>query len=227
MTDRPTTARIGLRAAWPAWLALAALVLYAALWVGHRHHWGWVGAFDWSLLNPAHDVGIAHPGWVRFWVDVSFILGPYPLRLLGLAVGLYALARRQVRMGLLLLACAPLNGFVTYLAKELAGRPRPATALVHIPETSFPSGHALEGMATVLALLTFLLPLLKRRAARISAMVVGGLSVFTVGVARVALNVHHPSDVVAGWALGYVYFLVCLWIFRPTTEDGAASVTPP
>lgn len=206
-------------------LAVACLVLYAALWIGHRHQWGWVGAFDWSLLNPAHDIGIKHPGWVRFWVAVSFWLGPYPLRLLGLAVGLYALVRRRVRIGLLLMACAPLNGFVTLVAKELAGRPRPATALIHIPETSFPSGHALEAMACVLALLTFALPLLKSRPLRIFAIVVGALAVFTVGVARVALNVHHPSDVVAGWALGYVYFLLCLWIFRPTPPFRPRPVT--
>jgi membrane-associated phospholipid phosphatase len=33
---------------------------------------------------------------------------------------------------------------------------------------------------------------------------------FLVGFARVALNVHHPSDVVAGWALGFLYYLLCL-----------------
>jgi membrane-associated phospholipid phosphatase len=128
-------------------------------------------------------------------------------------------------LALLLLACAPLNGWVTMVAKGLAGRPRPATALVHIGETSFPSGHALEAMATVLALLTLLLPLLTTPWKRVVAVALGGLAVFTVGVARVALNVHHPSDVVAGWALGYVYFILCLWVFRP--RPAARPATQP
>ncbi|OBI96817.1 phosphatase PAP2 family protein [Mycobacterium asiaticum] len=202
-----------------AWLALGALALYIVLWVGHRQQWGWLETFDWSLLNPAHDIGIKHSGWVRFWVIVSFVLGPVPLRTLGFVLSVLLLVRRRVRMALLVLCCVTLNGFVTLVGKLLAGRPRPATALVFVGETSFPSGHALEAMAAVPALLTLALPLLSSRALRVIAMVVGGLCVFIVGVARVALNVHHPSDVIAGWALGYVYFLLCLWVFRPALVD--------
>ncbi|WP_205876045.1 phosphatase PAP2 family protein [Mycobacterium camsae] len=207
--------RIATRPSWPVWLVAAAVALYAMLWVGHREHWGWLQSFDWALLNPAHDIGIKHTGWVRLWVVVSFVLGPVPLRLLSLAVMVFALVRRRVRMGLLLLACGPLNGFITLVAKNLAGRPRPSTALVYAAETSFPSGHALEAMCSLLALLAFWLPVVTRRQARVVAMALAGLGVFMVGVARVALNVHHPSDVIAGWALGYVYFMVCLWVFRP------------
>lgn len=216
-----------LRPAWTAWLALAAVLLYAVLWVGHRQEWGWLVGFDWSLLNPAHDIGIKHHGWVRFWVVVSFVLGPAPMRVLGSVLAVIALARRRTRMALLLLLCAPLNGFITMLAKGLAGRPRPSTALIHIGETSFPSGHALEAMCTVLALLTLAWPRLRRGAVRVAAIVVGVLVVFTVGVARVALNVHHPSDVIAGWALGYVYFLVCLWVIRPKPADPVHPASRP
>ncbi|OBJ53382.1 phosphatase PAP2 family protein [Mycobacterium sp. 1423905.2] len=200
---------------------VAALAGYAALWVGHRQNWGWLHTVDWSLLTPAHDVGIKHPGWVQFWSVVSFVFGPIPLRLLGLAAALFALVKRQVRIGLLLLACAPLNGFVTTAAKGLAGRPRPATALVYASSTSFPSGHALEATASLLALLTFALPLMKGPRLRGAVIAVSGLAAVLVGIARVALNVHHPSDVVAGWALGYVYFMLCLWIFRPAATRRA------
>lgn len=205
----------------------AAVLLYVVLWVGHRQHWGWLHDFDWALLNPAHDIGIKHAGWVRFWVVVSIVLGPVPVRVCGLVAAVALLARRRVRMGLLLLACGPLNGLVTWVAKNLAGRPRPATALVVATETSFPSGHALEAMCGLLALLALFLPMMRSRPARVAAMGLSGLGVFWVGVARVALNVHHPSDVIAGWALGYVYFMLCLWVFRPGSRPRDATGSQP
>jgi membrane-associated phospholipid phosphatase len=197
------------------WLALAAVAVYAVMWVAHTRAWGWLHTADWSLLNPAHDIGIKNPAWVRFWDGVSFALGPVPLRLLGALAAVVSAVQRKVRMALLLLCCAPLSGLVTWATKDLAGRPRPTTALVFASSTSFPSGHALEATASLLALLTFLLPMMKSRSLRIAAAAVAALSALLVGIARVALNVHHPSDVIAGWALGYLYFLLCLWVFRP------------
>lgn len=215
-------------------VALVAVAVYAALWVGYRQDWGWLHNLDWALLNGAHDIGVKHPVWVQFWDGVSFWLGPIPIRLLGSVAVLVLLAKRKLRAALLVLACLPLNGFVTMAAKGLADRPRPATALVIAPSTSFPSGHAFEVMAAVLVILTLLLPALSR-SMRVVAVTLGVLSVLMCGISRVALNVHHPSDVLAGWALGYVYFLACVWVFRPPPlfgderASGALSnpATPP
>jgi membrane-associated phospholipid phosphatase len=194
--------------------ALVAAVVYAAMWVGYRQNWGWVHGLDWSLLNAAHDVAIKHPAWVRFWDVVSVVLGPVPLRLLGAATAGVMLVKRNVRAALLVVACAPLNGLVTTAAKALVNRPRPPTMLVFAPSTSFPSGHALEATAALLALLTLLLPVLSRSMCRVATGVTA-LILLIVGVDRVALNVHYPSDVLAGWSLGYLYFLLCLLVFRP------------
>ena len=194
--------------------ALVATVVYAAMWVGYCQDWSWLHRVDWSLLNAAHDVGIKHPVWVRFWDGVSFALGPVPLRLLGVVATFVALVKRNVQAALVLFACAPLNGFVTLAAKALVNRPRPSTMLVPAASTSFPSGHALEATSALLALLTFLLPMMSRSIGHI-AIAVTALSMLSVGIARVALNVHYPSDVMAGWSLGYLYFLLCLLVFRP------------
>lgn len=194
--------------------ALVAAVVYAAMWVGYRQNWGWVHGLDWSLLNAAHDVAIKHPAWVRFWDVVSVVLGPVPLRLLGAATAAVMLVKRNVRAALLVVACAPLNGLVTTAAKAVVNRPRPPTMLVFAPSTSFPSGHALEATAALLALLTLLLPVLSRSMGRVATGVTA-LILLIVGVDRVALNVHYPSDVLAGWSLGYLYFLLCLLVFRP------------
>jgi membrane-associated phospholipid phosphatase len=198
--------------------AVVAVVVYAGMWLGYRQHWSCLHSVDWSLLNAAHSIGVKHPGWVRFWDAVSFVMGPVPLRIVGMVGAVVSAVNRNVRAALLLLTCLTLTTFVTSTAKDLADRPRPVTALVAVPQTSFPSGHALEAMAGVLALLTVVLPLL-RGSWRWIAVAVGAVWVLTVGSARVALNVHHPSDVLAGWALGYLYFLLCLWLIRRSVRS--------
>ena len=205
-------------------LAVVAVALYGLMWVGYSRQWGWLDHADWALLNAAHDIGVKHPLWVRFWDGLSFALGPVPLRLLGTVAAVAAALRHDVRAALVLIACGPLNGYVTAGAKALANRTRPPTMMVPADSTSFPSGHALEGAAALLAILAFVLPILSRPAGRV-AMAVVAVCVLAVGSARVALNVHHPSDVAAGWSLGCVYFFVCLWIFRPSNARDHGAVT--
>ncbi|KKC03381.1 phosphatase PAP2 family protein [Mycobacterium nebraskense] len=195
-------------------IALAAAAVYALMWVGYSQDWHWLQRMDSSLLDAARDSAARDHIWVRFWADVSFALGPVPFRVLGTVAAVVALVTRRVRAGLLLLACAPLSGLVTVAAKLLADRPRPSTMLVTAAETSFPSGHALEVTAALLAALSLVLPTMNRVVRR-GAVAVVALSVLAAGVSRVALNVHYPSDVLAGWSLGYLYFLLCLKAIRP------------
>ncbi len=61
---------------------------------------------------------------------------------------------------------------------------------------SFPSGHAMASMALVAALVVLLWP----SRWRWPALLLGGLFVILVGLSRIYLGVHFPSDVVAGWA---------------------------
>lgn len=208
-------AAMQLRRVRPGWLLpLAALVVYPALWVGYRQGWGWLAGIDSSALSASHHVGIKHPDWVRFWDGVCTVFAPVTFRVVGAVVMLVALAMRRLRVVLFLAISVELCEFLTRIAKGLADRPRPVTALVGAASSSFPSGHALGVMIGVLALLTVLLPLLNRPA-RAVAVAVGALIVLAVGAGRVILNVHHPSDVLAGWALGYAYVSGCRWLVRP------------
>lgn len=204
-----------------AGIAAFAATLYVLLWVGYVQQWDWLYRMDWSLLNAFRDVALKHPLWLRFWESVSYALGPVPMSALGIAMTTIALMMRKLRAALVLaFACGPLNEFATAAAKALVNRPRPATMLVAAPSTSFPSGHALEAMAALLAVLCFVFPKLNRM---IRGIAVAGVAVslLTVGVSRVALNVHYPSDVLAGWSLGYLYFLLCVLIFRPAITRSA------
>lgn len=203
--------------------ALLAVAAYGALWVGYHH--GWWNWADSPSLRALHDVAIAHPGWLRFWEIVCAVFSPTGFRLVGLVVIVVALVRRNLRAGLFVLLTVELSGVIIEVAKRLADRPRPETALSPVSSTSFPSGHSLGAMVGVLGLLVVVLPMLTRTA-QVWLIVLGVLIVAAVGFGRVALNVHYPSDVVAGWALGYAYVVLWMQILRFPAPPQRRTVQP-
>jgi membrane-associated phospholipid phosphatase len=187
----------------------AAVAVYAALWIGWVQGWAWPNAADHWLLAELHPIGAAHPLWVSFWRVFCTVFGPAGWRLIGLAVVVWLLARRDVRGAVFVAVSVELSSVVTLVAKHLANRSRPSTALAHPDGSSFPSGHALGVTVAVLALLTVALPMLAARWRR-PLMVLGAVLVLSVSFGRLALNVHYPTDVLAGWALGLLWYLACL-----------------
>jgi undecaprenyl-diphosphatase len=204
---------------------VVAVLVYAAMWIGYRQDWSWLAAVDSWFLDGIEPVGAGHPTWVITWDVICTLLGPTAFRIIGVCVIIWLLTRRYLRPALFLVLTVELSGLVTEIAKRLADRPRPETAMVHAYGTSFPSGHALAVMAAVLAFLTILLPAVATHR-RVPLIIAGAAIVVVVGAGRVVLNVHHPSDVLAGWALGYLWFLACWWMLRPVTITAVTAETP-
>jgi membrane-associated phospholipid phosphatase len=202
--------------------ATVAVLVYAAMWIGWVRSWAWLTAVDDWFLDGLHAAGAANPAWVTCWNVFCTVLGPTAFRLVGVGVIIWLLVRRHLRAALFLVISVELSGLVTTAAKLLANRARPSSAMVYAFGSSFPSGHALSVMVAVLALLTVILPLLTPRW-RSALVVIGAAIVVLIGFGRVALNVHHPSDVVAGWALGYLWYLVCLLAVRPPPVTAASE----
>ncbi|MEV0669043.1 phosphatase PAP2 family protein [Mycobacterium sp. NPDC050441] len=205
---------MGTRARWLIVTAVLAAVVYAALWIGYERQWAWLADVDAAGLAGPYRFGSAHPGWVTAWDVFCTVLGPFAFRLLALVMIVVALVRRQRRIAWYLVLTVELSAVTTEVAKFLVDRPRPATALVHALSTSFPSGHAMGVMVAVPALLVLALPTF-RPALRGWWVAAGAFVVIAIGVGRVVLNVHHPSDVVAGWALGYVWFVAVFLLYPP------------
>lgn len=127
-----------------------------------------------------------------FFVPVS-LLTPYLLHRAGLRR--YAI-ELLVSMG---------GGFaLNQLLKAVFHRPRPSTALLHQYGLSFPSGHAMMSMAFY-GCLAWLAVQHGRRWG-----VAGALVVFCllIGLTRVYLHVHYPTDVVAGFAAGTAWLVL-------------------
>jgi undecaprenyl-diphosphatase len=205
--------------------AVLAVAVYALMWIGYASEWNWLTTMDSFWLDIGHRYAVAHPGWVTAWNVFCTVLGPTVFCLATLIVIVFALVRRNVRVALFLVISVELTGILTEIAKYAANRPRPATALVSAASTSFPSGHAFCVMVGVLALLTVVLPVL-HRPLRAWLIALGALAIVAIGIGRVVLNVHHPSDVIAGWAIGYAYFVACVLMVTPWRPVTVTDETP-
>lgn len=104
---------------------------------------------------------------------------------------------------------------VTNVVKELTDRTRPDGALVDVLTLAFPSGHASRA-AAVCALASWLVWRLARsRLLRLSAAAMAVAIAAAIGVSRLVLGVHWPTDVLGGWLLGGLWTLAALMLTRP------------
>lgn len=92
-------------------------------------------------------------------------------------------------------------------------RPRPDLVPhnTSVYTASFPSGHAMLSAVVYLSLGALLMRLESRRRLRIYIMSVAVFLTFMVGLSRIYLGVHWPSDVLAGWLGGATWALFC-WL---------------
>jgi membrane-associated phospholipid phosphatase len=116
----------------------------------------------------------------------------------------------------LVVAAAPLlslgaTGLAVALGKQLVNRSRPPVGLRLVSETeaSFPSGHSADSAALYITLaLVVAIVVLRRPLARLLVVAVAGLGVLAIGLSRLVLGVHWPTDVIVGWSLGLTVALV-------------------
>jgi undecaprenyl-diphosphatase len=122
------------------------------------------------------------------------------------SVVVFVIARRYREA--ILLALALVAGTLFFNAvKLLVGRPRPPLEDARIIQggLSFPSGHSILAAMFYGTLAYFIIRELRREWLRAVVGVLAALLVLAIGVSRIYLGVHYPSDVAAGWAAGVVW----------------------
>jgi undecaprenyl-diphosphatase len=143
-------------------------------------------------------------------------LGGVILLPIGIAFALGALLFGRIRLALIVAVILIASAFFTDLVKDYVARPRPSGALVPAAGYSFPSGHTVSSTATygLLAVVAWRSRL--ALAARWSAVVAGVALPLLIGVSRIALGVHYPTDVLGGWLAGTVFVAVAATLVRVT-----------
>jgi undecaprenyl-diphosphatase len=132
-------------------------------------------------------------------------LGGFTVLTLVTVVGVTAfLLHRKPRHALILAAAVLLAQFGSEHLKTLYDRPRPDLAphAVYVSSASFPSGHSMLSATVYLTLAMLIASLEPRRGTKVMVFTVALLVLLAVGVSRIYLAVHWPSDVLAGWCAG-------------------------
>lgn len=162
------------------------------------------------------------PTWVEELArDVTGLGGAGVLTILTLAAAGFLALQRKRWLALYLLASVASGVIVSTMLKLGFGRPRP-DLVPHgqiVYTSSFPSGHS---MLSAVAFLTLGALLASGQTNRAMHAYLIGLAVFLtliVGVSRVYLGVHWPTDVVAGWTAGAAWALVC-WVVAKRLHVG-------
>ncbi len=215
---------------------LSALALALGVWVfaeaADAVHEGDAQGVDRLLLlalrNPHDLADPVGPEWLEeMGRDITALGGFTVLTLLTTVLVGYLLLARKARAALLVLGSVLGAVALSYLLKDLFGRARPALVphLVVVHSASFPSGHAMLSASVYLTLGALLARLQARLVLKAYALLCALLLSFLVGVSRVYVGVHWPTDVLAGWAAGGAWAALCWLVARRLQRRGA--VEPP
>ncbi len=140
--------------------------------------------------------------------------------------GFLALDRRYRAMIFVLVAV--ISGWaLSFALKDLFRRSRPTVVPHLMPAyfSSFPSGHSMMAAVVYFTLGSLLASLVARRRLKFYFLAMAGLLSGLVGVSRVVLGVHYPTDVIAGWSVGLAWAALCSTVERRLARRGTIEST--
>jgi undecaprenyl-diphosphatase len=179
-----------------------------------------------ALRDPDDPTRTIGPPWAQeVGRDLTALGGIACLCLITAGVaGFLLLAHKYHALGLLLLAV--IGGWLlSTLLKESFDRPRPSVVphLSYVMTSSFPSGHSMLSAVVYLTLGSLLARLVQPMRLKLYFIAVALLLSCLVGLSRVYLGVHYPSDVLAGWAAGLTWAVLCWLLARYLQRKGAVE----
>jgi undecaprenyl-diphosphatase len=211
-------ARAAARARWAEIVFVIALGIYGVM-AALAHSYAY---FPWDVRINHFIRSTTLPGFEQLMVGLSWLgSGVVPTMLVvGTGMALYA-ARLRLE-GIICMVGVTMGTAVNVLTKLAIGRPRPDPTLVEVMRqygtNSFPSGHVF--FFTVFFGFLFFLAyvLLKRGPLRNVSLVVLGLIIALIGVSRIYMGAHWPSDVVGAYLVGGVWLMLMIEAYRRLKE---------
>jgi undecaprenyl-diphosphatase len=208
-------------AGWNEWIVLAGMGVFSlAVWafieLADDAPEGDYLALESKILRSfrqATDPGVGiGPHWLpEVARDLTALGSTVVLTLLILLVMTALAFRRRYRTALFIVGATIGGALLSISLKSVFGRERPTVVPHLMVETSlsFPSGHSMLSSVVYFTLGAALAATVKRRREKTFFVLAAAFLSFVVGVSRVYMGVHYPTDVLAGWAAGTAWALLC------------------
>jgi undecaprenyl-diphosphatase len=147
---------------------------------------------------------------------VTILGAPLFLFSLGLVVGAGFFVKKNYRAMILLTAAIAGSSLLNEVLKASFHRTRPLPFFdITAPNSySFPSGHALMSFCFCSSMAALISRRSKSRTVRITVWALAGVLILAIGVSRIYLGVHYPSDVVAGYAAAFIWIMFIVVVDR-------------
>jgi undecaprenyl-diphosphatase len=184
-------------------------------------------AFDTRVLQalrdpaaPARPIG---PAWLEgAMIDLTAIGGPTVLGLIVAVVIGFLILQTRYRTAIVVGITSFSAELLSHILKGVFNRPRPSVVphLRQVFSSSFPSGHAMESAIVYLTLGAILMRAAQSRITKIYILTIAILLTALVGISRVYLGVHYPTDVIGGWIVGFMWASIC-WLVAQRFESSA------
>lgn len=144
--------------------------------------------------------------------DLTAMGGVAVLTLTTVAVAIFFLLQHKFASTFYLLASVGGGILMSSVAKNFFDRPRPDLVPYGAPvhTASFPSGHSMMAAVAYLSLGVLIARTLPQRRLKVFVLALAAIVTIFVGVSRVYLGVHWPTDVLAGWLAGVAWAFVCI-----------------
>jgi membrane-associated phospholipid phosphatase len=217
--------RAAIRARWAEIVMITGLGAYTVMAVlAHIYtHFAW----DLALMRGIQSIGV--PGFTTFMIWLSRLgSGWVPTAMVG-GVGIALMLTRFRLEGVICIIGVTLGAVVNGFLKIITGRPRPDPTLVDVIKIyghdSFPSGHVVFFIEYFGFLFFLSYVLLRRGKLRRLLLLLFGALILLIGVSRVFMGAHWPSDVLGAYLAGGIWLMLMIEIYRrlKARQTGPAS----
>jgi undecaprenyl-diphosphatase len=193
-------------------LAVAALSIFLFAWIAEEMAEGATLRFDLAVRSWVHQ--FASPTMTRVMTGIS-LLG-YNILVVELLVAITIFLYLRWKRAAGWLAASVAGALVLELTLKYAfHRPRPQTFFGAAPHSySFPSGHALVSFCFYAVLAGLVAARTRSPILRVTVGVLAGLLIAAIGLSRIYLGMHYPSDVLAGYLAAAIWVTTLLILDR-------------